>query len=385
MDKNIVRNRKLSLISLVVIVLFGLCFLSYSTKPSQEPGEEPGKAQGSEIKKISGNTFDEIYPRLDQEMKQGLEKSVSLVFSNVRAELVFHRISKQTGVKIISYKLQERIDLMHRDVPASKVLHLLSQVHEWTWEAQDHILLIYPRKSSEDSENKTNFEQFLGQLDQNVRASLDKPVTLVFNNSRVDLILSHLAKQCGVHILSFGIEDRTDVVYQNIPGVAVLRTLSNFHGWLWEKEGNTIFAYPPSLDVSGWKNIDVFFNGLDDATREKLQKPVSLVYSNAEASLILGTLSQQTGIKIISQGLERKIDLISRDLPAGALFLSLCKGYGWNPELKDGIIVVTPLKLKTSQPNEIQDQELRQNRIDAHKERVRQILEERKTNKGEQK
>lgn len=377
MDKNIVRNRRLSLVSLVVIVLFGLCFLSYSTKPTQEEAEEPGKAQGSGIKKISANTFDEIYPQLDQEMKQGLEKPVSLVFRNARMESVLLQISKQTGVKIISYKLQDRIDLMHQDVPASKVLHLLSQAHEWTWEAQDHILLVYPGKSGDESKKKTNFEEFLGQLDPDVRAGLDKPVTLVFSNARVDQILQQMTKQIGTHIIVFGIEDRTDMVYQNIPAVAVLRTLSDFHDWIWEKEGNAIFTYPSSLDVSGWKNIDAFFNGLDNPTREKLQKPATLIYSNTEASLILEQLSRQTGIKIISQGLERKINLISQDLPAGTLFRGLCKGYGWNPELKDGIIVVSPFKQEPSQAKEIENQELRRERIDAHRERVTQILEQR--------
>ncbi len=383
MEKSIVRSRKLSLVSFLLMMLMGFCFLSYSTQPMQETTQEAGKSEPAKMKKISCHTFEEILPFLNENMKQGLEKPVSLIFTNARPEFVFEQISKMTGVKLVSYGLQDRIDLVHRDVPASQVLHLLSQVHEWTWELQDNVILVYPRKNGEQALGKSNFEEFLAGLNPDLRNKLNKPVTIIFSNTKMDHILMNLGKQIEVTFFPIGIKERMDLQYRDIPASTILRMISENHDWLWENDGNNIFLYPRSLDVSAWKNIDAFFSGLDGGIKEKLQKPVTLIFNNTEATMILDQMSQKTGLKIISQGLYQKIDLVARDVPAGDVLRMLCKGYGWKPELQGGILVITPLKPQSPQVEEkgeikeIKDDPVRQERINAHRERVIQILEQR--------
>ncbi|MBN1903094.1 hypothetical protein JW926_17365 [Candidatus Sumerlaeota bacterium] len=252
MDTKINRTGKFSLISILTILIFALCFLSYSPKPlkaeDSKTQAESGIKEGS-VQKTHGTSFEEIYEELDIEIRSKLEKPVTLIFSNTPVDMVIIQISKQIDVNIIANGFKERVDCVYQDIPAVKALEMLSKDKSWHWEKSALSLYIYPNPIPQSVYLK--FEEFRKSLDEETIKKLQTPVTLIFSNAKLDEILPRISKQTGITIISRGIDTRITMIYYKIPAISILENLVKSYLWKLEMTDGVIVISPLSQPSSG--------------------------------------------------------------------------------------------------------------------------------------
>lgn len=184
MDKKITPRARLSIVSVLLVIIFGLCFMTFSGQTDK--AEPAGKTTH-----IRANNFADFYALLDDETKQKLQKPIDVVFKGGIATSIFSAISKQIDVRIISQNLNSRHDLVHKNSPAETVLEIFSFDHRWTWEKDGNNILVYPARSEQEL---SAIESFFDQLDAAAKDKLAKPATLVFKSALPDMIFQSLSK-----------------------------------------------------------------------------------------------------------------------------------------------------------------------------------------------
>jgi len=216
------RKVNLSFVSVLVVILFGMCFLSYSAKPGEGTEKEETSVQETV------RDFNTMYKELDAETRQLLEKPVTLIFNRGKATHILRAISQQTGVKIMAVTLEDRIDLLLQDVPAREALETISKDHDWIWEANGHTLYVYPASCRGASKA---VDRFFQELDPELRKRLAKPVTLIVNAIRIDQAFSILSRQTGISFRLENLSGRVSFIAQKQPGDDVLGILARGYAW----------------------------------------------------------------------------------------------------------------------------------------------------------
>jgi len=154
------------------------------------------------------------------------------------AQHILATISHQSGVKIISQGLTERMDTLYKDTPTSLVLKMISADKYWTWAKKREYILVY--KDFLKTADKAEIEKSFENLDESIRSKLQKPVALVFSKANPTQVLSQLSSQTGVQIVYQGEIIKIDSLYNQVPGDIVLELLAKANKWRMTREGDVI-------------------------------------------------------------------------------------------------------------------------------------------------
>lgn len=249
MDTKVNRTGRLSLVSILAVLFFGLCFLSYSSKPQDAENGEKLILEENNIEETPRTSFEEIYEQLDMETREKLQKPVTLIFSHTKVDQIIMHLSKQVGVNITASGFSERMDCVYQNIPAVTALKNLSKDKPWHWEKRDSSLFIYENPIPESV--YVEFDEFCKMLDNETREKLKKPVTIIFSNTEIDMILQVISKQIGITITSKGIENRLDMINQNVPAISILENLVKSYLWKMEMIDNVVVISPVFPQSSG--------------------------------------------------------------------------------------------------------------------------------------
>jgi hypothetical protein len=102
MNTKVDRTERLSQVSILAVLIIGLCFLSYSSKSQDAGTGKESILEKNGIEEIPVTSFEEICEQLDADTLKKLEKPVTLIFSNIRLDQIMPQISKQSGVQFIT-------------------------------------------------------------------------------------------------------------------------------------------------------------------------------------------------------------------------------------------------------------------------------------------
>jgi hypothetical protein len=243
MDKKVVPAARLSVVSAILIVLFGLCFLTFSGQPEKEPS--PATIE----KVIQANSFDKFYSQLGDDMKQKLQKPVNVMLENRRVEQVLKIISQQIGIPITGQGLEDKIDVRYKEIPARIVLEVISMERNWTWELSGGNILVYTDRLLNKHET---LDAFWTSLDAGTKEKLETPITLILKDSIAEAFFSELSRQTGLIIIPKDIKDRITVEYNKVPAINVLKIMAKSSGLKYTKGDGYILvtpAYSKSVQV----------------------------------------------------------------------------------------------------------------------------------------
>ena len=213
-----------------------------------------------------------------------------------------------------------------------------------------------PALKTEESQKKYKpFAEFYSRLDQAMQEKLKSPVTVIFKHGPLDHILWQISRQLNVEIVPPGVAMRMDVELRNTPADAILKKISDQFKLVWKKDGKYLLPYPTDLVNKQTRNLDAFFTSLPDETRQKLEKPVSLLYKNARANQVMGAIAKQVDVRIFSSGLGQRLDLFYRDVPARLILNNIGMGQKWLWENEANTIFIYPADIDPSLIQEVNE------------------------------
>jgi hypothetical protein len=264
------RNQKwrLDLVPIFAVLTFGFCILSYSAKSQDAKTMEKSITGKENVEDVKRTSFEEIYEHLDSEMREKLQKSVTLIFTHTKVDQVIMHLSKQIGVNITASGISERIDCVYQNMPAATALKTLSKDKSWHWEKSGSAIHIYQNPIPVSVYLK--FEEFCKSLDEETVKKLNTPVTLIFANTKLEEILQQMSKQVGITAISKGIDTRLDIIQMKTPAISILENLVKTYSWKLEMIDNVIVITPISQGSSGEK--------VEESDTEIVNMPVDARY-----------------------------------------------------------------------------------------------------------
>ena len=235
MDKKVVPTARLSVVSAILIVIFSLCFLTFSGQPVKELSGATTETL------IQANSFDKFYSQLSDDMKQKLQTPINVTCDNVNAEQFLKIISQLIDIPIIGQGLEDKIDVRYKEIPARIVLDVISMERNWVWELSGGNIFVYTDRLL----NKHgNLDAFLASLDAGTKEKLETPITLTLKDSNVESFLSELSRQTSLIIISKDIKDRISVEYNKVPAINILKIMAKSGGWKYTKRDGYILFSP---------------------------------------------------------------------------------------------------------------------------------------------
>lgn len=289
MDKSVIPMRRLSFLSAVIIILFGLCFLTVSSEPdSKDPAKsdkvkssrntddkESGKAKAVDSVNITKAAnpplqvaasnpgyadFEVFYNSLNADLRLKLDRTISVNLQSSRLRDILAQVVYKAGLTLnfesstlspeVSKAFETVYNAGHKDT-AADILRLYSNLEGLVWKEEKGQLFVAKDMDSTSAE----FNFFIASLSSELKAKLDKNITLIFKNTKIDQVFFSISKQSDVVFIRSGQsssspdnsgktekdspgDDSTDlrinVIYQNITALEILKGLARTYNLKYE-------------------------------------------------------------------------------------------------------------------------------------------------------
>ncbi|HPB32544.1 MAG TPA: hypothetical protein PLB62_13900, partial [Candidatus Sumerlaeota bacterium] len=94
------------------------------------------------------NTF---FNGLDAGTKEKLRIPVTLVYQDVKADMIFQGLSKQTGCVIVSKDINDHVDCIFEKTAAMVILKTLARAYGWKFQKVDEYILAMPAQNAQQA------------------------------------------------------------------------------------------------------------------------------------------------------------------------------------------------------------------------------------------